>query len=107
FYTLERISVMKNFLLPVFILLLATSVQAQSFRVQGKITTNKMEPLAFATIQLKEQQIGTASKDDGSFELNLEVGQYNLVVSMIGYKTQIAHIVVNKDVVQNFIMEED
>src|SRR3954463_5381463 len=98
---------MKNFLLPFFILLIASTAQAQSFRVQGKITNNKMEPLAFATIQLKEQQIGTASKDDGSYELNLEVGQYNLVVTMIGYKTQIAHVIVNKDIVQNFILEED
>jgi hypothetical protein len=98
---------MKNFLLPFFILLIASTAQAQSFRVQGKITNNKMEPLAFATIQLKEQQIGTASKDDGSYELNLEVGQYNLVVTMIGYKTQIAHVIVNKDVIQNFILEED
>ena len=66
-----------------------------------------MEPLAFVTIQLKEQGIGTASKEDGSYGMNLQVGQYNLVISMIGYKTQIINIVVNKDYPLNIILEEE
>lgn len=66
-----------------------------------------MEPLAFVTIQLKEQGIGTTSKEDGNYALNLEVGHYNLVVSMIGYKTQIINIVVNKDYLLNLVLEEE
>ena len=98
---------MKNFLVSLLFLFFTGAVHAQSFRLQGKVTNTKMEPLAFATVQLKEQQIGTATKDDGSFEMNLEVGQYNLVISMIGYKTQIVNVLLNKDQVQNIIMEEE
>src|SRR4029078_5212829 len=80
---------------------------AQSFRLSGKVTNTKGEALACVTIQLKEQGLGTTSKEDGSYALNLEVGQYNLVVSMIGYKTQIINIVVNKDYPLNIVLEEE
>lgn len=66
-----------------------------------------MQPLAFASIQIKEMEIGTSTKEDGSFGFNLEVGQYNLVVSMVGYKTQIINVVVNKDYPLNIILEEE
>jgi hypothetical protein len=75
--------------------------------VYGKVTNTKLEPLAFVSIQLKEQGIGTTSKEDGSYALNLEVGQYNLIVSMIGYKTQIVNIVVNKEYPLNIVLEEE
>ena len=63
--------------------------------------------MAFVTIQLKEQGIGTTSKEDGSYAMNLEVGQYNLVVSMIGYKTQVINIVINKDYSLDIILDEE
>lgn len=98
---------MKSLLLFVSLLFIGLSSHAQSFRVSGKVTNSKMEPLAFVTIQMQELEIGTTSKEDGSYGLNLEVGQYNLVVSMIGYKTQIINIVVNKEYPLNIILEEE
>lgn len=98
---------MKSLFFFFLLLFIGLASHAQSFRVYGKVTNSKMEPLAFVTIQLKEQEIGTASREDGSYALNLEVGQYNLVVSMIGYKTQIINMVVNKDYPLNIIMEEE
>jgi hypothetical protein len=98
---------MKNLLFLFLLFLTAFSVDAQSFKLSGKVTDKNLEPLAFASIQLKEQQSGTATKEDGSYEWNLEVGQYTLVVSMIGYKTQVISVVLNKDYVQNIILEEE
>jgi hypothetical protein len=98
---------MKNLCVSIFLFLFALGSYAQSFTVFGKITNSKMEPLAFVTIQLKEQGIGTTTKEDGSDAMNLEVGQYNLVVSMIGYKTQIINLVVNKDYPLNITLEEE
>jgi hypothetical protein len=100
-------SVMKSLFLSFLLLFIGLASHAQSFRLYGKVTNSKMEPLAFVTIQLKEQGLGTTSKEDGSYALNLEVGQYNLVVSMIGYKTQIINIVVNKDYFLNIVLEEE
>jgi hypothetical protein len=98
---------MKNFLFLVLLFFVAAAAQAQTFRLRGKITNNKLEPLAFVSIQVKEQQSGTMTKEDGGFDMNLEVGQYNLVVSMIGYKTQVINVVLTKDFTQNIILEEE
>lgn len=98
---------MKNLWLLLLLFTASLTATAQTFRVHGRVTNNKLEPLAFASIQLKEQQTGTTTKEDGSFELNLEVGQYNLVVSMIGYKTQVINIILNKDYTQNIILDEN
>lgn len=97
---------MKNFLLLVLLFFAALASQAQTFRLRGKITNNKLEPLAFVSVQLKEQQSGTMTREDGSFEMNLELGQYNLVVSMIGYQTQVINVFLNKNIDQNIILEE-
>ncbi len=67
-----------------------------------------MEPLPFASVQVKEFQQGTSTKDDGSYELLLEEGKWDLVVSMIGYKTQVITIIVKKEIyLLNIIMEID
>lgn len=98
---------MKSFFVFICLFLLGLASHAQAFTVFGKVTDIKMEPLAFASIQFKELGIGTTTKEDGSFAVNLEIGQYNLVVSMIGYKTQIINIVVNKDYPLNIVLEEE
>lgn len=98
---------MKGFLISFIFFFLAQASDAQSFKVYGKITDSKMQPLAFASIQVKEKEIGTSSREDGSYVLNLEVGTYNLVVSMIGYKTQVINIVVNKEYPLNLALQEE
>jgi hypothetical protein len=98
---------MKGLLFSILILFTGFFSHAQSFRLFGKVTNGKMEPLAFVTMQLKEQGIGTTTKEDGSYVMNLEIGQYNLVVSMIGYKTQIVNVVVNKDYQLDIVLEQE
>jgi hypothetical protein len=82
-------------------------VQAQLYQLHGKITNSRLEPLAFASVQVQELQRGTITKEDGTYELLLEEGRYNLVVSMIGYKTRTVTIAVTKNVVQNSLLEEE
>jgi len=81
-------------------------LSAQDFRFSGKITNNKLEPLAFANVQVKGWTTGTTSKEDGSYELQLDNGSYDILVSMVGYKPQIIRIVINKkNYTQNIILE--
>ena len=98
---------MLRYLLAIFFLSIASAVSAQGLKIYGRITTSKLEPIAFVSVQLKELRTGTVTKEDGTFELYVEGGQYNLVVSMIGYKTRQLGIVVEKDYQQNIILEED
>ena len=88
-------------------ILISCALSAQYFKISGKITNNKLEPLPLVSIQVKEFQSGILSKEDGTYELKLEEHEYDLVISMVGYKTQIIRLVVTKDYVQNIIMEEE
>ncbi|HEU4633356.1 MAG TPA: hypothetical protein VFS22_05185 [Flavisolibacter sp.] len=45
-----------------------------TYRVTGKVTNNKLEPLAFVSIQVGQSQAGTISKEDGSYALTLREG---------------------------------
>ena len=98
---------MKNFLILILLFFIAFTTRAQSFKVYGKVTDNKLEPLAFANIQIKEQKSGVMTKEDGSYEMNLEVGQYTLLITMVGYKTQVINLILNKNWEQNIILEEN
>lgn len=88
-------------------LLTCSGSSAQFFKVHGKITNNKLEPLALVSVQVKELQTGTVTREDGTYELKLEEGKYDLVISMMGFKSQLVTIVVDRELVHNFIMEAD
>lgn len=88
-------------------LLTSSGSSAQFFKVHGKITNNKSEPLALVSVQVKELQTGTVTREDGTYELKLEEGKYDLVISMMGFKSQLVTIVVDREAVHNFIMEMD
>ncbi len=90
------------------LLLLAGLAQGQTtYRVSGKITNNKLEPLAFVSVQLSQSKAGTITKEDGSYSLTLEEGTYDIMVSIIGYTPQILRLTVTGNYVQNIILEED
>ena len=92
-----------------FILLIGTTNWAQShpFTLSGKITNALREPVAFVSVQVKELQSGTTTKEDGTYTLQLEEGKYDLVYSMVGYKTQVVTLVITKDYAQDIILTED
>ncbi len=83
-------------------------VSGQSYRLTGKITNNKLEPLAFVSVNIKELQQGAITKEDGTYELKVDEGKYDVVITMIGFKSQILTVTVNgHDEVLNTILETD
>lgn len=81
---------------------------SQTYRVHGKITNTKLEPLALVSVEVKDYKLGTTTREDGTYEISLEEGKYDLLVTMIGYKPQVITIVVKgRDYQQNLIMEEE
>src|SRR4051812_37715125 len=92
----------------IFIGLSYSCTFGQSYTIHGKITNTKLEPLAFASVQVKEWKHGVVTKEDGTYVLQLDPGKYDLVISMIGYKSQVITIILQKtDYLQNIIMEAD
>ncbi|WP_448702218.1 carboxypeptidase-like regulatory domain-containing protein [Mucilaginibacter sp. AW1-3] len=71
----------------IFLLLSPFSLSAQ-ITITGKVIDANSKPVPFANVFLSNTQVGTQTKDDGSFALsNVKPGQYDMVVSFIGYQT--------------------
>lgn len=90
-----------------FFIFLSSVVAGQTFRVYGKVTTTKLEPLAFASVQIKNAQFGILTKEDGTYEMQLAPGTHDLVITMVGYKGVVIPLVVQENVEQNVILEEE
>ncbi len=90
------------FLFPAFI------SYSQLYKISGTILDNRKVVLPLASVEIKELRKGAVTKDDGSFQFFLERGKYDLVVSMIGYKTRVLTFFINdKDIIENLELETD
>jgi hypothetical protein len=98
---------MHRFYLLIIVCMAATAVSGQYYKITGKVANRKLEPLALVSIRVKGTQQGTVSRDDGSYELKLEEGKYDLVISMVGFKSQVITLALVKDYVQNILLEEE
>ena len=76
---------MKHFLLLPFTFLLSIHCFSQ---IKGTVTNNKNEPLPFVNIYIENTYTGTASNEDGNYELNVSKPSiYTVVFQYLGYKT--------------------
>lgn len=93
-------------LLPIIFLILNINVfpQAGFGKLTGFVSDEKGEPLPFANILLKENNIGCAADKKGKFELVSKSGVYTVEVSFIGYEkvSQKIEIFASKTVEVNF-----
>jgi hypothetical protein len=92
------------------LLLLVTfiiKIDAQQYKLKGKVTNSNLEPLSYVTVQIKNLQLGTKTDDAGNFEFTLEEGPYEIVFSLIGYKKQsIKMLHLKNSPSQNILLEE-
>lgn len=80
---------------------------AQQYKIFGKITNNKLEPLALVSVQVKNSRLGTLSSTDGAYALEVDAGKYELVYTIVGYAPQTIELVVQRNTEQNVILTED
>lgn len=98
----RRLFLLISFFLPALV------AYNQLYKISGKVTDSKKEPLQLASVEIKELRKGAVTKDDGSFEFFLERGKYDLVVSMIGFKTRVISFYINnEDITENVVLETD
>lgn len=69
------------------LLLLNSAVLISQTRVTGKVYDENNQALEGASVYINNTSIGTTSNHAGEFELNLENGVYDLIVSFVGYET--------------------
>jgi hypothetical protein len=86
----------KNILL---VLLFLPFVVTAQYHISGRIVDSVThKPVADASIFLSNASAGTKANTSGTFNLqNVRGGQYNLVISIIGYATYQQTVLVNKD----------
>lgn len=71
---------------------ISSSVFAQ-FPIRGKVTDGTSnEPVEFATVFVSNTSIGTITDKEGQFELSIPAGQFDLVVSFMGYSSKVVKI---------------
>jgi vitamin B12 transporter len=77
----------KQIVLAVFLASAFLAANAQ-YQVKGRITTAKNEPLAGASISVKDSYFGATSGPDGSFNFQVpDTGLKLIIVSMMGYRS--------------------
>lgn len=84
------------------LLFIATPLYAQTFTISGTVrdgATN--EPLPLTNVFVKETKTGTATDSNGAFQFALAAGDYQVLVSFIGYKTETLPVVLRE---QNLVM---
>lgn len=78
---------MKNYVLLLFLLLVQVTAWAQNTgRINGKVNDDKGQPMAGATVTLRETNASAATDNAGMFSFaNVRTGRVTLIVSFVGY----------------------
>jgi iron complex outermembrane receptor protein len=84
-------------------LFVSTLANAQSFTLYGKVVDENKNPLAGASILVKEIKKGASTDFDGNFSFDLEKGTYTVEVSFLGYSTISKKITLSKD--EEYVIE--
>jgi Family of unknown function (DUF5686)/CarboxypepD_reg-like domain len=98
---------MKNRLLLFLFFISSINGFSQYFELGGKILDAQLQPISYATIRIKENDLGTTSDAKGEYKFTLPSGKYELVISMIGYTQQSAIVILdNSNTKQNIILKK-
>ncbi|MGL5276550.1 TonB-dependent receptor domain-containing protein [Myroides sp.] len=79
---------MKNYLIIMF-LFVSASFYGQKAEIKGKLTDETtLDPLAYATVAIKNSTNGVNTDLDGNYSISVEAGTYTLQFQYMGYITQ-------------------
>jgi len=74
------------------------SVAALSHNLRGTITDKEGNPISYATIFVKNLNLGTTTNEEGKFELDIEPGTYEVNFRCLGYKPKNEILTITKEV---------
>ena len=94
---------------PILISLFLFFVQSLSaqYKISGRITDSLSQPLSYVSVDVSASTRGTTTNLDGNYSIELNKGEYTLVFTIIGYKTQTLTVNLTADRVENIILQED
>lgn len=95
------------FTLVTFLFILNNLANAQRyFTLSGTVKDSSGQTIPGASIRLRNDNLGTATDDDGFFKLKLEEGYYEIVISAVGYQNYSLNTPINKNVSVKIILFE-
>lgn len=83
-----RKKILRSLILFILPAVLHTAVWAQTKTVKGRVTDEKDQPVAGASVQVKGAARGTTTSEEGAFSLPVPADAGSLVVSRVGYAEQ-------------------
>ncbi|GAB3200719.1 hypothetical protein ABID22_003535 [Pontibacter aydingkolensis] len=85
---------MRPHYLSLLLLLIFMPMLAQAGIIRGRITDENGQGLPFASIYISETASGTATNDQGLYQLQLEPGVYTLEFKYVGYRARTEKVTV-------------
>jgi len=82
-------------LLTISLHFIPTTLLGYAGGIRGHVRSESGEPLAFTTIFVKQTGSGTTTNENGSYEILLPPGTYDIVYQFLGYETQVKQVEVN------------
>lgn len=99
----------RGLLVSIYILSIVFSIHAQTSIIEGSVVNYiNHEPLAYATVRVENENMGTTTDEKGMYHLELKPGIYNIEVAYTGMITIIKHGIQtqsSKPVLLNFEMQ--
>lgn len=87
--------------------LIVFTISSIAQTVRGKVSTSDGQPVAYATVYIKENTIGIVANENGEFQVTLAAGSYNIEARSIGFESQTKTInVENSPISISFILSE-
>ena len=73
------------------------------YSLSGKIIDNSGDPVIGASVFIKESSSGSSSDINGQYSIkNIKKGNYNLTISIVGFKTISETIAIQSNIVKDF-----
>jgi iron complex outermembrane recepter protein len=99
-----------TFLLLIFCNIVRADDDMANGKISGTVKTSDGKPAEFVTVSIKELNRATRTSDDGTYTIsNIKPGNYTLVVSFIGAKSQEKPVTVlaSKTTTADFVLAEN
>lgn len=89
------------------ILVAASALFAQEFKLKGNIKDTNGDVVPFASVYVKNTTKGTSANVDGIYTLALNKGSFTIIYKAIGYKAVEKNITISEETLENVILTQE